>query len=259
MKIISYNVNGIRAALNKNLLSWIETAGPDVLCLQEIKAQEGQFDHSLFEKPGYNVYLHSAEKKGYSGVAIISRIRPDNIIYGMNNPKYDSEGRVIRADFGDLSIISVYFPSGTTGDVRQDFKMGFLSDFQSFLNNLRKERPNLVISGDYNICRLWIDIHNPKANLKTSGFLPEERDWFQEFINDGYIDSFREINPDPHNYSWWSFRANSRNQNKGWRIDYNIVTGNLRDRILNAGIMPEAVHSDHCPVWLDLNDEDLIK
>lgn len=252
MKIISYNVNGIRAAMNKDLGSWIAQEMPDVLCLQETKAQPEQIDNGLFEKLGYNVYAHSAEKKGYSGVALLSKSKPDAVHYGMNDTRYDKEGRVIRADFGDISIINVYFPSGTTGDIRQDFKMEFLSDFHSFLNSLRKDRPNLVICGDFNICRLWIDIHNPKGNLKTSGFLPEEREWFQVFIDDGYIDSFREFNSDPHNYSWWSFRANSRAKNKGWRIDYNIVTGNLKDRLVNAGIMPEANHSDHCPVWLEL-------
>lgn len=254
MKIISYNVNGIRSAISKDLGSWIAKEMPDILCLQETKAQPEQIDSNLFEKMGYKVFSHSAEKKGYSGVALLSKSEPDAVHYGMNNSKYDREGRVLRADFDDRSIISVYFPSGTTGDIRQDFKMEFLADFQMFLNSLRKERPNLVISGDFNICRLWIDIHNPKGNLKTSGFLPEEREWFQEFIDDGYIDSFREFNPDPHHYSWWSFRFNSRAQNKGWRIDYNIVTDNLKDRLVNAGIMPEVNHSDHCPVCIELKD-----
>lgn len=254
MKIISYNVNGIRAALLKDIGSWISREKPDVLCLQETKAQADQIDNNYFRELGYNVYAHSAQKKGYSGVAILSRLEPDSLHYGMGNPGYDNEGRVIRADFNDLSIINVYFPSGTTGDIRQDFKMKFLADFHHFVNELRKERPNLVISGDFNICRLWIDIHNPKANLKTSGFLPEEREWFQEFTDDGYIDTFREFNPDPHHYSWWSFRANSRAQNKGWRIDYNIVTDNIKGRLVNAGIMPEAVHSDHCPVWVELKE-----
>jgi len=254
MKIISYNVNGIRSALSKDIGSWISREAPDILCLQETKAQPEQIDSNYFKELGYNLYAFSAQKKGYSGVAILTRDEPDTLHYGMGISKYDSEGRVLRADFGDLSFINVYFPSGTTGDIRQDFKMEFLSDFHRHLNDLRKERPGLVISGDFNICRLWIDIHNPKSNLKTSGFLPEEREWFQEFVDDGYVDTFREYNPDPHNYSWWSFRANSRAQNKGWRIDYNIVTDSLKGRLVNAGIMPEAVHSDHCPVWVELKD-----
>ena len=254
MKIISYNVNGIRSAISKDLGPWISSVNPDVICLQETKAQPDQIDNVYFRELGYYLYPFSAEKKGYSGVALLSKSEPDSVHYGMNDTRYDKEGRVLRADFGDISIINVYFPSGTTGDIRQDFKMEFLSDFHRFLNSLRKERQNLVISGDFNICRLWIDIHNPKANLKTSGFLPEEREWFQEFIDDGYIDSFREFNPEPHHYSWWSFRANSRAKNKGWRIDYNIVTDNLKDRLVNAGIMPEVNHSDHCPVWLELKD-----
>ncbi|HCC71096.1 MAG TPA: exodeoxyribonuclease III [Bacteroidales bacterium] len=253
MKIISYNVNGIRSALSKDLGSWISKESPDLICIQETKAQPEQIDNGLFNDLGYHFYAHSAQKKGYSGVALICRKEPDAVYYGMGDPIYDQEGRVIRADYGDISIVNVYFPSGTTGDTRQDFKMKFLFDFHNFLNKLRKERPKLVISGDFNICRLWIDIHNPKANLKTSGFLPEEREWFQHFIDDGYTDSFREFNYEPHHYSWWSFRANSRSQNKGWRIDYNIITDDIKGNLVDAGIMSEAVHSDHCPVWLELN------
>lgn len=249
-KIISYNVNGIRAAINKGLLEWLQEEQPDILCLQETKAQEDQIDKLAFEFLGYQVYSYSATKKGYSGVLIASKQKPDQIVCGMDAPKYDAEGRVIRADYGDLSVISVYFPSGTTGDVRQDFKMEFLRDFHAWLNRLRQERTRLVISGDYNICRLWIDIHNPEKNQKTSGFLPEEREWFDQFVKDGYVDSFREINPDPHHYSWWSYRANARANNKGWRIDYNMVTESLKPAIRDAAILPGAKHSDHCPVSL---------
>jgi exodeoxyribonuclease-3 len=253
MRIISYNVNGIRAAISKGFDNWLKTELPEIVCIQETKAQPEQIDVDLLKGLGYHTYVYSAEKKGYSGVAILSRTEPDNIVYGMDNPKYDQEGRVIRIDIGDLSIISVYFPSGTTGEVRQDFKIGFLGDFHKYLNDLRRERPGLIISGDYNICRLWIDIHNPKGNLKTSGFLPEEREWFQSFIDDGYVDSFREFNDEPHHYSWWSFRANARANNKGWRIDYNILTEILRPRLKSSGIMPQVKHSDHCPVWIDID------
>lgn len=253
MKIISYNVNGIRAALKKGLDSWLIKESPDILCLQETKAQTEQIDAAIFKNSGYHLYSFPARKKGYSGVALLSRQKPDNVYYGMDNSDYDIEGRVIRADFGDISIISVYFPSGTTGGLRQVYKMSFLSDFHSWLNKLRKIRPNIIISGDFNICRLWIDIHNPKGNLKTSGFLPEEREWFSDFIDDGYTDSFREFNTEPHHYSWWSYRASARTNNKGWRIDYNIVTDSLKPSLTNAGIMPGAIHSDHCPVWLELD------
>jgi exodeoxyribonuclease-3 len=246
-------VNGIRSAVSKGLLDFVKVANPDILCFQEIKASPGQIQELGFDELGYYSYAFPGVKKGYSGVALLSKIRPDHVVFGMNVEKYDREGRVIRADFEDFSVISVYFPSGTTGDVRQDFKMDFLADFHRYLNELRKSRNKLVISGDYNICRLWIDIHNPDKQQNTSGFLPEEREWFANFIKDGYVDSFREINGEPHQYSWWSYRAGARQNNKGWRIDYHIVTSELKDKIRNAGIYRQAVHSDHCPIWVDLD------
>lgn len=252
-RILSYNVNGIRSAIGKGLIGFLSGVNADVICFQETKAQPGQMHEEEFEALGYHGYASSAVKKGYSGVAIFSREKPDQVVYGMNNAKYDTEGRVIRADFGDVSVIAVYFPSGTTGGVRQEYKMAFLADFQLYLKELRKTRSKLIISGDYNICRLWIDIHNPDKQQNTSGFLPEERDWFANFVNEGYVDSFREINQEPDQYSWWSYRAGSRGNNKGWRIDYHVVTSELKDKIRNAGILPDAVHSDHCPVWLDID------
>ena len=252
-RILSYNVNGIRAALNKGLLDFLGEVDPDIICFQETKAQPGQMQEAHFEKRGYFSYAFSAAKPGYSGVAILTKQKPDRVVYGMDNAKYDIEGRVIRADYGDVSVISAYFPSGTTGEVRQAYKMGFLVDFHCYLNVLRKTRPKLIISGDYNICRLWIDIHNPEKQQNTSGFLPEEREWFSRFVEDGYVDSFREVNPEPHQYSWWSYRAGARKNNKGWRIDYHMVTSVLKDKILNATIIPSAVHSDHCPVLVDMD------
>lgn len=226
---------------------------PDIVCLQETKAQEGQMSEGEFLKNGYHFSSFSAEKKGYSGVAILSKQEPDHIEYGIGVRKYDMEGRVIRADFGDISYISVYFPSGTTGDIRQSFKMDFLSDFQKYLLELRNSRKNLVISGDFNICRLWIDIHNPEMQQQTSGFLPEEREWFANFLNLGYVDTFREINQEKNQFSWWSYRAGARANNKGWRIDYNLVSESLMSTIVDAGILQQVVHSDHCPVWVNLD------
>jgi exodeoxyribonuclease-3 len=252
-RILSYNVNGLRAALKKDFLTWLKNGNPDILCLQETKAQEGQMSEAEFQALGYHFYSFSAQKPGYSSVAILSKEPALHVEKGIGNPKYDAEGRVIRADFANFSVICAYFPSGTTGGPRQDYKMEFLADFTVYLNELRKSLPNLVISGDYNICRLWIDIHNPEKQQNTSGFLPEEREWFRQFAELGYVDSFREVVPDPHHYSWWSYRAGSRARNKGWRIDYNIVTEPLRDKITGAGIMPEVVHSDHCPVWVELD------
>jgi len=251
--ILSYNVNGIRSALSKGLIDFLLDFNPDVVCLQEIKAQQGQMSESEFIKNGYFFNSFSAERKGYSGVAILSKARPDHVEYGMGIEKYDQEGRVIRADFGKISYVSVYFPSGTSGDLRQDFKMEFLHDFQNYIEQLKTSRTKLVISGDFNICRLWIDIHNPEKQQQTSGFLPEERDWFAGLINLGYVDTFREINGERNQYSWWSYRAGARKNNKGWRIDYNLVTENLKQNIVDAGILPQIVHSDHCPVWVRLD------
>ncbi|GAG98304.1 unnamed protein product, partial [marine sediment metagenome] len=227
MRIITLNLNGIRASLKKGLLDFIKKSDADILCFQETKAQPGQIDEEPLEKMGYTLHWHSAEKKGYSGVAILTRIKPDNVIIGCGIDDYDREGRLIRADFGELSVISAYFPSGTTGTIRQDFKYNFLDDIYEWTHEVSKKRQKLVLSGDYNICHRAIDIHNPKSNKNSSGFLPEEREWMEKFFTSGFSDSFRLINEDPHNYSWWSYRANSRGQNKGWRIDYNAVSDNL--------------------------------
>lgn len=252
-KIISYNVNGIRAAINKGLLDWIKKEKPGMLCIQETKAQPDQVDLDPFRKLGYMDFWHSAEKKGYSGVLMLANREPDNVVIGMGASGYDSEGRIIRLDFGDISFLNVYIPSGTTGDVRQDYKMKFLDDFLDFLTNLRKDKPNLLVCGDFNIAHREIDIHNPVSNKKTSGFLPEERAWVDTFLESGFVDSFRQVHPDTVKYSWWSFRSNARLKNLGWRLDYHMVTEPLATRINDAGIMNDAAHSDHCPVWVALD------
>jgi len=251
--ILSYNVNGIRSALGKGLMDFFLEFNPDIVCLQEIKAQRGQMSEQDFLDKGYFFSSFSAEKKGYSGVAILSKDKPDHIECGIGIEEFDREGRVIRADFGDVSFISVYFPSGTTGDLRQSYKMAFLFHFQNYLERLKVTREKLIISGDFNICRLWIDIHNPEKQQQTSGFLPEERDWFAKFVDLGYTDTFREINNEKDQFSWWSYRAGARKNNKGWRIDYNLVTDNLKGNIVDAGILPQVIHSDHCPVWLKMD------
>jgi len=253
MKIISYNVNGIRAAMKKGFMDWVNAVNADVICLQETKAQGDQIPVFEFEAAGYKTYFLSAVKKGYSGVAILTKKEPDKVVYGMGIPKYDDEGRFIRADYGDVSVISVYHPSGSSGEHRQDFKMQWLADFQQYINELKKERPKLIISGDYNICHKPIDIHDPIGNKNSSGFLPEEREWIGSFIDSGFIDSFRAFNPEPHNYTWWSYRANARANNKGWRIDYHIVSENLKEKMNRALILPGAMHSDHCPITLEVD------
>ena len=252
MKIISYNVNGVRAAIKKGFIDWLQIANPDVICLQETKAHQEQLDISEFENAGYPYhYWHSAQKKGYSGVAIFSKTEPNHIEYGTGIETMDFEGRNLRIDFNEVSIMSLYLPSGTNID-RLNFKFNFMDEFQEYINKLKKEIPNLVICGDYNICHEAIDIHNPKMK-NVSGFLPEERAWIGGFINNGFIDSFRHLNKEPHNYSWWSYRANSRANNKGWRIDYNMVSEPLKEKISRAYILPDAMHSDHCPVVVELD------
>lgn len=252
MKIISYNVNGIRAAISKGFISWLQQANPDVICLQEIKATPDQIPTLDFELAGYPYHFwFPATKKGYSGVAILSKIKPNNVVYGTEIAHMDFEGRNIRVDFDDLSVMSLYLPSGTNFE-RLDHKFMYMDDFQNYVNELRKTHPNLVICGDYNICHEAIDIHDPVRNKTVSGFLPEERAWLNGFINTGFIDSFRHLNKDPHHYTWWSYRAGARGNNKGWRIDYCLVSNPLKDRIKRAVILPEAKHSDHCPTMVEI-------
>ena len=254
MKIISYNVNGVRAAISKDFYGWIRAANPDILCLQEIKANPDQIPLLDFEELGYYNYWYPAQKKGYSGVAILSKKEPDHVEYGMGIPAYDNEGRFLRADFGRLSVVSVYHPSGSSGDDRQAFKMKWLNEFTAYVEKLKISRPNLVLSGDFNICHEAIDIHDPIRNAVISGFLPEEREWFTRFLNLGYTDTFRHLVKEPKNYSRWSYRANARNNNKGWRIDYHIITDNILPNLESARILPDARHSDHCPVVVDIVD-----
>lgn len=252
MKIISYNVNGIRAALRKGFAEWLAEENPDVLCLQELKASPEQIE-PFYEDLGYEMYCDTAEKKGYSGVAILTKHKPKHIEFGCGDEKYDREGRVIRADFDDFSVMSVYMPSGTSGDIRQDFKYEWLDFFFDYAQKLRATHPNLIISGDYNIAHTAIDIHNPVSNKKSSGFLPEERAWLTKFIEVGFIDTFRKFQDQPHHYSWWSYRANARANNKGWRIDYQMSTAPMEKRLKGASILPAVKHSDHCPIVLEID------
>jgi exodeoxyribonuclease-3 len=252
MKIVSYNVNGIRAALSKGFLDWAKATNADVICLQEIKVQKDQLDLTLFEELYPYNYWFSAEKKGYSGVAILSKKEPKKIVYGTGIEYMDFEGRNLRVDFDNFSVMSMYLPSGTS-DHRLEFKLKYMADFQKYIDNLKIEIPNLIIGGDYNICHRAIDIHDPIRNANVSGFLPIEREWLDHFMKSGFIDSFRVFNQNPHQYSWWTYRANARNNNKGWRIDYHLVSEPLRNKIKRAYILPDAKHSDHCPVVVEID------
>ncbi len=252
MKIVSYNVNGIRAAVNKGFLDWLKTVDPDVVCLQEIKANRDQLDLAIFEALGYRYhYWYSARKKGYSGVAILAKKQPDHVEYGTGIDYMDFEGRNLRADFNGVSVMSLYLPSGTN-IARLDHKLQYMADFQDYVDNLKKERPNLIICGDYNICHEAIDIHDPVRNKNVSGFLPVEREWIGNFMDSGFVDSFRHFNKEPDNYTWWSYRANSRANNKGWRLDYGLVSSPLVSRLKRSVILSQAVHSDHCPILVEL-------
>ncbi len=252
MKILSYNVNGIRAAMRKDILPWLQTTDADVVCIQETKATKEQVDLEAIQAAGYPYhYWFSAQKKGYSGVAIFCKQEPTHVAYGTGIESMDFEGRNIRVDFKEVSIMSLYLPSGTNS-ARLEHKLEYMALFQEYVNTLKKELPNLVICGDYNICHKAIDIHNPISNKNSSGFLPIERAWLDDFINQGFIDSFRHLNKQPDQYTWWSYRANARANNKGWRIDYNMVSQPLKQHIKRAVILPAAVHSDHCPHMVEL-------
>ena len=255
MRIVSYNVNGIRAAIKKGLIDWLKSYPIDILCVQETKATPDDIDLNVFTEIGYQVAWYPAQKKGYSGVAVFSKIKPTKIICGTGHEMSDFEGRIIRVDIGDITIINAYFPSGTSGDDRQNYKYQWLAEFYTWIEDLKKERPNIIVAGDYNIAHCDIDIHDPKGNKKSSGFLPEEKQWMDQFLAAGWIDSFRYINPTAIGaYSWWSQRFPSvRLNNKGWRIDYLCATNELKNRIKAASILPQIKHSDHCPIVLELD------
>jgi exodeoxyribonuclease-3 len=254
IQVVSYNVNGIRAAIRKGWTHWVLENDFDIIGLQEVKAMEEQVDLDALREAGYEIYWHAAEKKGYSGVAVFTKITPEKVTEGMGNPTFDFEGRVIRLDFKNWTLLNCYFPSGTSGDVRQQVKYDFLDAFYNWVEELKKEQPNILIQGDYNIAHTEMDIHDPKRNKKSSGFLPEERAWMTKWIEDaGFVDSFRKMNPEEQKYSWWSMRSKTaRANNKGWRIDYQAVTSPMESWIEDADLLNDAVHSDHCPCWVKL-------
>jgi len=253
MRIVSYNVNGIRAAMRKGLLEWITEDNADVYCFQEIKANLADIPVTDFENIGYKSHWFPAQKKGYSGVGILYKEPIDEVIFGMNNKQADMEGRTIQANLNNFKLVNTYFPSGSSGDERQAYKMEFLDEYLHFSQTLRAQTENIIIVGDYNICHKPIDIHDPIRNKNSSGFLPEEREWMDLFFDSGFVDTFRLINPQPHQYTWWSYRANARANNKGWRIDYISVSEKMMDRVQDAGILADVMHSDHCPIFVEIS------
>lgn len=252
MKIISYNVNGIRAAIRKGFVEWLAENDFDIVCIQETKAMQEQVELDAIEDLGYSVYWFAAQKKGYSGVAVFTKIKPIEVVQGQDKAIFDNEGRTLQLRFKDFTLINTYFPSGSSGDIRQDFKFDFLKHYFKFIQTHQDKK--LIVVGDYNICHKAIDIHNPKGLKNTSGFLPEERAWMDKWFGNGMVDSFRKINGNiTDKYSWWSYRANARNNNKGWRIDYISVSAELENNIKDAQILKDVKHSDHCPILVEMN------
>ena len=252
MRVISINVNGIRAAHRKNFFIWLQKQDADIVCVQETKAQVEQLTEEIIKPKGYYSYFNDALKKGYSGVAIYSRIKPDKIIDKIGWREADDEGRYLQANFGKLSIVSLYLPSGSSSEERQIIKFDFLDRFISVLKKMRRQKREYIICGDWNIAHKKIDIKNWKGNQKNSGFLPEERSWMDNLFNKlGMVDSFRVANQEAEQYTWWSNRGQAWAKNVGWRIDYQIVTPGLKDKIRTASIYKDERFSDHAPLIID--------
>ncbi len=252
MRIFSWNVNGLRAVVKKGFFDWLKSEAPDVVCLQEIKARTEDLDESILNPDGYHAVWNPAERKGYSGVAVFTKKKPGAVHLGIGVERFDLEGRVIRMEFKDFDLLNVYFPNGTSGSERLQYKMQFYDSFLEHCETLRGQGRELVITGDLNTAHKPIDLKNPKANQKNSGFLPEEREWVDKFIGHGYVDSFRVFNNAPDQYTWWSYRFNVRANNIGWRIDYFFVTEGLMKKVKDSFITPEIMGSDHCPIGLDI-------
>ncbi|WP_298838395.1 exodeoxyribonuclease III [Clostridium sp.] len=248
MKICSWNVNGIRAIKNKGFIEWITIEQPEVLCLQETKIQEDQISDELKNVEGYYSYFCCAQKKGYSGVAIYTKQKPISVIRGIGIEKFDNEGRVLIAEFENFTLFNIYFPNGQKDEDRLSYKMEFYDELLSYCESLRKKGKKLIICGDYNTAHNVIDLKNPKANEKYSGFLPIEREWMDKFISYGYVDTFRYLHPEEVKYSWWSYRFKAREKNAGWRLDYFFITKDLIGELKEASILNDVVGSDHCPV-----------
>lgn len=249
MKIISWNVNGIRSVSQKGFFDFLQKASPEILVIQETKANTEQLSNEILEPDGYKTFWNSAQKKGYSGVAIFSKTEPEKVVSGIGIPKFDGEGRVLLAKFEKFTLLNIYFPSGQRDLGRVPFKMEFNEAISDFCKNISEP---LIVSGDFNVAHKERDLKNYKANVNTSGFLPIEREWLDRFVEAGFIDTFREFEQGNNHYSWWSYQTFAREKNIGWRIDYNFITKSLKPFLKNAYILPQVFGSDHCPVVAEL-------
>lgn len=252
MNIHSWNVNGLRAIMGKGFIEYINEYNPDILCIQETKLQEGNLTEETRNIKEYYSYFSHAEKKGYSGVATYTKEKPISVKYGIGIEEFDREGRIVITEFKDFTLLNIYFPNGQKDDERLAYKLKFYDAILDYCNNEVSEGKKLLICGDYNTAHTEMDIKNAKANEKTSGFLPIEREWIDKFIENGYIDSFRKLNSEEIKYSWWSYRFKARERNTGWRIDYHFVSDNMVENVKGAGILNEVHGSDHCPITIDL-------
>jgi exodeoxyribonuclease-3 len=255
LRVITANLNGIRSAASKGFFTWLAKQDADVVCLQETRAQLAHLPDEIFRPKGYHCYFHDAEKKGYSGVGIYAKQKPDQVITGLGWPIADQEGRYIQADFGNLSVASIYLPSGTSGEERQGHKYAFMDQYLPRLKAIKAGSRDFIICGDWNIAHKNMDLKNWRSNQKNSGFLPEERAWLDRLFDEvGLVDAFRVINQQPDQYTWWSNRANAWANNVGWRIDYQIVTPSLKDKISSAQIYRAEKFSDHAPLIMEYRD-----
>ncbi|MBN2110751.1 MAG: exodeoxyribonuclease III [Methanosarcinaceae archaeon] len=250
--MISWNVNGIRSVQKKGFVEWLEKEQPDILCIQETKARREQLNGDLLEVEGYHTYFASAEKKGYSGVALYSRIEPESIKCGFGIEKFDREGRTQIADYGDFILFNIYFPNGKASKERLEYKMEFYDAFLEYADVLKGRGRKLIICGDVNTAHREIDLARPRENETISGFLPEEREWIDKLLSHGYVDTFRHFHKEPEQYTWWSMRTRARERNVGWRIDYFYASENIMDNITDSYILPDVMGSDHCPIGLDI-------
>lgn len=252
IELISWNVNGIRAIHRKGFIDWLNSYDADIVSIQETKAQIDQLPKKLLNIPNYTSYFNSAERKGYSGVASYTKYKPNNVINGMGIKKFDIEGRLLRLDYNDFTLLNIYYPNGGSSEERLKYKLDFYDAFLDYTNSLVEEGLNLVICGDLNTAHKAIDLARPKQNEETSGFLPVEREWVSKFLDNGYIDTFREFNKEPENYTWWSYRTRARDRNVGWRLDYFFVNDEFKSHLVDSYILSDVMGSDHCPIGLKI-------